>query len=212
MIKALLCAWPELPPPWIKQEKTISCPNPLGIHKSPERGLPPSHNVRANRTWCAGMMHSSHWHLHRKHIPRGRWKLSAPWQPRHRAKKQQTWIQLLPQGEGTQRHCSHEPASTTILRKSLKEKPPARESTSLQPRSAKWKSKMRPEKEELTLDSWLQHSALKKGEIKIILKISPLGSTRQPQFFTSSDFNGMTQTLQVPQTPKSPEIFCKGDP
>jgi len=42
------------------------------------------------------------------------------------------------------------------------------------------------------------------------LKISLLGNTRQPQFFTSSNFNGMTQTLRVPQTPQSPEILCKG--
>lgn len=61
--KFCYCACPELPPPWIKQEKTISCTNPLEIHKFLEQGILTAWNVRANWIWCANMMHSSHWHL-----------------------------------------------------------------------------------------------------------------------------------------------------
>lgn len=68
--KFCYCACPELPPPRIKQEKTISCRNPFGIHGFLEQGILTAWNVRVNWMWCANMMHRRHWHLHQKHIPR----------------------------------------------------------------------------------------------------------------------------------------------
>lgn len=78
--------------------------------------------------------------------------------------------------------------------------------TSLQPRSSKWPSQTRAGKEELPAAWSLQHSALKKRKIKIVFKISPLGNTRYSQFFTMVIFMEWLR-----ETPKSPEIFCKGN-
>lgn len=100
-----------------------------------------------------------------------------------------TEIQLLHQAEGTQRHCFHKPG-TTILRKSLKEKPAAQESRPLCSQDVPSDH----HKQEQERKSCLQHSALKKRKIKIVFKISPLGNTRYPQFFSTVVFITQTDT------------------
>lgn len=150
---------------------------------TPEQALPSPHIVRENWTSCTRIKHSSHWHLHPKHIPRGRWKLSAPWQQQHGAKKQQTWIQHLPRGEGSPAPCSHEAAWTTRLRKSLREASSMAAGAPLQAGSPKWQSEMRAGKKQSAFSLLAAAGSCEEMEDQHNFKISPLGNVRKPQLY-----------------------------
>lgn len=154
--------------------------------------LPPPRFFRGNRMSCTDVKHSSHWHLYPKYIPREKWKLSAP---RHQAKKQQIWIQLLPQDEGTQTCSSHKAAPTTTWRKRLKEISSTSTGASLQSRRSKWQSGMRAGKKQFVFSLLAAASSSEEMEDQNNLQISHLRNIRQPGFFPSGDFTWMTQML-----------------